>query len=699
MTLKMPLSHTARISLVLLSTAFLMIVFEVLKTLSIPGLTLWQSHAITIVFLTALSAVIAHFVIRRIEVLAQNATRESEERFRRLSDAAFEGIAITEQGVCVDCNARLAAMLGCDSAELIGRNVLDFVAPEDADMVMQHLRSGATNRYEHTARRKDGTTLPVEVEGRTLQYQGRMLRFTALRDITARKQAEESLRQSQEMYRTLVEGVKDVIFALSADGVLTSLNSAFEEITGFSREEWLGKPMVGLLHPADVERARAALRAAFRNEERPMLQLHVRTRKGEYRIGEFRANPLRVEGKVIGLVGSVRDITERLELEEEFRHAQKMEAVGRLAGGVAHDFNNLLTVIHSYSQLVLDTLSPDDERRADIGQIAHAAERAATLTKQLLAFSRRQVLQPTVVDLNAIVADAEKMLQRLIGDRVELVTHLQPELPAVRADVGQLEQVIMNLAVNAGDAMPDGGTLTLETASVTIDATTHPAEPGAVPPGSYVLLRVSDTGVGMEAATQAHVFEPFFTTKEKGKGTGLGLATVYGIVKQSDGFISIESEPGRGATFNIYLPRAGERVQLGSAQSARHAAAGRETILLAEDEETVRGAVCESLRKYGYEVLVASNAESALRIAAATRAPIALLVADLVMPGMSGRDLAGLLIAQRPQLKVLFVSGYADETVLEKGVLEPGLNLLLKPFTPEVLAQKVREVLAGSAVT
>ncbi|MFI5214340.1 MAG: PAS domain S-box protein [Gemmatimonadales bacterium] len=699
MNLKMPLSRPARISLIVLSTAFLMIVFEVLKTLSIPTLTLWQSHAITIVVLTACSGVIAHFVIRRIEVLARNATRESEERFRRLSDAAFEGIAITEQGRFVDCNARLAAMLGTDTADIIGRPVLDFVAPEDADRVTQHQRSGATDRYEHVARRKDGTTLPVEVEGRTLMYQGRMLRFTALRDITERKQAEERLRQSQEMYRTLVEGVKDVIFALSVDGVLTSLNSAFEEITGFTRHEWLGKPMVGLLHPADVERARAALRAAFRNEARPMLQLHVRTRKGEYRIGEFRANPLRVEGKVIGLVGSVRDITERLELEEEFRHAQKMEAVGRLAGGVAHDFNNLLTVIHSYSQLVLDTLSPDDARRADIGQISHAAERAATLTKQLLAFSRRQVLQPTVVDLNAIVADAEKMLQRLIGDRVELVTHLQPELPAVRADVGQLEQVIMNLAVNAGDAMPDGGTLTLETAKVEIDAATHPAEPGVVPPGSYVLLRVSDTGVGMEAATQAHVFEPFFTTKEKGKGTGLGLATVYGIVKQSDGFISIESEPGRGATFNIYLPLAGAHAQPGAVQPGRHAAAGRETILLAEDEETVRRAVSDSLRKYGYEVLVASNAESALRIAAATRAPIALLVADLVMPGMSGRDLAGLLTAQRPQLKVLFVSGYADETVLEKGVLEPGLNLLLKPFAPEVLAQKVREVLAGSAGT
>ncbi|MFI5281287.1 MAG: ATP-binding protein, partial [Gemmatimonadales bacterium] len=361
-------------------------------------------------------------------------------------------------------------------------------------------------------------------------------------------------------------------------------------------------------------------------------------------------------------------------------------------------FNNLLTVIHSYSQLVLDTLPLGDPRRDDIGQIVHAAERAATLTKQLLAFSRRQVLQPTVVDLNAVVADAEKMLQRLIGDRVVLVTHLEPGLPTVRADVGQLDQVIMNLAVNAGDAMPDGGTLTLETANVSIGVTMHPAEPGAVPPGQYILLRVSDTGVGMEAATQAHVFEPFFTTKEKGKGTGLGLATVYGIVKQSDGFITIESEPGQGATFNIYLPLAEGGMRPEVLQKARKPDSGRETILLAEDEDAVRAAVSESLRKYGYRVLVASNAEAALQIEADTSAPIALLVADLVMPGLSGRDLAALLTAKRPDLKVLFVSGYADETVLEHGVLEPGLNLLLKPFTPEVLAQKVREILRGTTV-
>jgi two-component system, cell cycle sensor histidine kinase and response regulator CckA len=625
----------------------------------------------------------------------EEALRESEVRFRTLSEAALEGIAVTDEGRIVDGNSRLGAMLGYERQELLGRSVMDFVAPEHREVVRAHFRSGSPAFYQHLAMRRDGSVFPVEVQARTLPFDGRPMRVTAIRDVSERLAADAALRRSEEQYRTLVDGLRDVIFALGADGTVTALNPAFEEITGWRREEWLGKPFAMILHPDDVAVAGTSLHALLADVPRPTLRLRIRTREGGYRIGEIRTSVQRRDGVLAGVLGVARDITDLVALEEQYRQAQKMEAVGRLAGGVAHDFNNLLTVMTSYTHLALLGLPPGDPRRHLIEEIREAAERAATLTRQLLAFSRRQVLQPKVLDLNRVVAGAEALLRRLIGEDVSLVLELEPGLGPVKADASQLEQILMNLAVNARDAMSQGGTLTFATSSVVVATAAEAAERGVPAPGRWAQLRVTDTGTGMDAESRRHAFEPFFTTKEPGQGTGLGLATVYGIVQQSGGVIALESEPGRGTTFRIHLPQVDEPVAAVEAPRPGRPAArpNTETVLLVEDEPAVRTVALEALRARGYTVLDAADAASATKVAEQHAGPIALLVTDVVMPGISGRALADRLVALRPQLRVLFISGYAGDELHLRGVLEDGLNFLQKPFTPDELAGKVRAVL------
>jgi signal transduction histidine kinase/CheY-like chemotaxis protein len=397
------------------------------------------------------------------------------------------------------------------------------------------------------------------------------------------------------------------------------------------------------------------------------------------------------EGALV--TAAIRDITERKQLEQQFRQSQKMEAVGQLAGGIAHDFNNLLTVINGHSEMALQLLKADDPLHSNLEQIKEAGDRAASLTRQLLAFSRKQILEPKVLDLNAIVTNLDKMLQRLIGEGIALQTALAPALGRVKADSGQIEQVLINLAVNARDAMPQGGRLTIEAANVELDGH-YAAQHVAVQPGPYVMLAVSDTGCGMDAETQARIFEPFFTTKGQGKGTGLGLSTVHGIVKQSGGYIWVYSEPGRGTTFKIYLPRVDAQAEALEPHSPRQESLqGTETILLVEDEERVRRLARTILAGHGYSVLEAPNGAEALRISEQHSGAIHLLVTDVAMPGMSGREVVARLAPAHPSMKVLYMSGYTDNAIVHHGVLMPGIAFVQKPFTPNGLARKVREVL------
>jgi nitrogen-specific signal transduction histidine kinase len=386
----------------------------------------------------------------------------------------------------------------------------------------------------------------------------------------------------------------------------------------------------------------------------------------------------------------MRDISEMKRLEAQFRQAQKMEAVGRLAGGVAHDFNNLLTVIQGYGELLAKSLEGDPERRESMDEIVKAAERAAALTRQLLAFSRQQVLEMRVLDVGAVVADIEKMLKRLIGEDVEIVVVMPPALGRVKADPGQIEQVLLNLAVNARDAMPEGGRLTLELADVELDAPLA-ASHEAIPPGRYVVISMSDTGCGMDAETLGHIFEPFFTTKEKGKGTGLGLATVYGIVRQTGGYVAVKTAPGAGTTLRIYLPRCAESVASGIRPSGL-SRRGTETVLLVEDEPAVRTLAKAILERHGYTVLVAESGAAALDVVGRDPRPIHALLTDLVMPGMNGRDLASRVAALRPSIKVVIMSGYAADGAKNPAV-DGASGFLSKPFSERVLTAKLREVL------
>ncbi len=513
----------------------------------------------------------------------------------------------------------------------------------------------------------------------------------------AKHRLAQALRESEERYRLVTENIADAVFLFDPDGRLVLSNRRAEAITGYSEDELRGRSILSLLGSAGAPEAQSR-QDALRGGERaaPFVEIELMHKDASRRtLVEAHVTTILKDGRPIGRLGVARDITERRSLEDQLRQAQKMEGIGRLAGGVAHDFNNLLTAIGGRCYLILGDLAAEHPLRRDVQIIQGAAERAARLTHQLLAFSRKQILMPRVLDLNATVAGIEPLLRRMIGEDVEVVTAMAPGLGWVKADPGQIEQVMLNLAVNARDAMPEGGCLTLETANVTRDEG-HAGTHAGAGPGRYVMLAVGDTGHGMDAATLARIFEPFFTTKEAGKGTGLGLAMVYGIVEQSGGHIAVESEVGRGTVFTIYLPRIDEVAEPSEpATDAGAAPRGSETVLLVEDDESLRALAREILIVQGYTVLEAARPSQALRLNQSHRGPIHLVLTDVVMPEMNGRALANQLLTARPALKVLFMSGYTDSAIVHHGVLAPGTHFLQKPFTPRGLSRKVREVLGA----
>jgi len=507
------------------------------------------------------------------------------------------------------------------------------------------------------------------------------------------KRNEQALRRSEARYRSLVQSSVYGIYRSSLEGRFLDVNPALITMLGYgSAEEVL------LLDPE---------RDVFAHSEEHTRLIEEFRRTGrldgievKWKCKDARAITVRISGRAVSNVDEpadvleaiAEDVTDRRVLEDQFRQAQKMEAVGRLAGGVAHDFNNLLTVISGYAEVILANLSLDHPLHEKGRAIQQAADRATTLTRQLLAFSRKQLLELKIVDVNAIVQDMERLLRPLIGETVEFTTALAPDAAQTRADAGQLEQVLMNLVVNAKDAMPGGGKLSIRTENLIVDET-HRRGQTFIRPGHYVLLTVGDTGAGMDKETQSRIFEPFFTTKEKGKGTGLGLSTVYGIVKQSGGYVMVQSEEGVGTTFQIYLPRVEGVAERHSAPAPHAAAGGTETVLLVEDEEPVRQLVRDTLTAKGYRVLEAENGETGLAAAAGHKGDIHLVITDVVMPGIGGRELVQRLAKARPKTKVLYLSGYTEDAILSEGTIEKGAAFLQKPFTLQSLTRKVRDVL------
>jgi two-component system, cell cycle sensor histidine kinase and response regulator CckA len=639
--------------------------------------------------------------------LAEDRLRESEREFRATFELAAVGQAQADPstGRLLRVNRKLCELLGYSEEELLATSFSDLTHPDDRERelgLFYLLAKGELPELAIEKRmiRKDGAEVWVRITASLIRDDnGRPLRSVAIgEDVTLRKRAEQALLESHSLLNAVIEGTTDAIFVKDLDGRYRLINSAGARFLGRSVADVLGKDDRALFSAETAESVMAHDRRVIASGT-SLTSEEIATAAGMTRTYLSTKGAQRDEqGRVIGLIGIARDITELKHLQEQFRQAQKMEAIGRLAGGVAHDFNNLLTVINGNAGLVAQRLRDEPELSEFLSEIQEAGKRAATLTSQLLAFSRKQVLQPQLVNLNLLVDALWKMLRRLIGEDVELSFDGAPDLGLARVDPGQFEQAVINLAVNARDAMPRGGRLSIETRNVDLDEA-YAAQHADVKPARYVCVAVRDSGAGMDAETRARIFEPFFTTKSQGQGTGLGLPMVYGFLKQSGGHVEVDTEQGVGTTMRLYLPRAeGMPASTGAARPSKRAAGGEETVLLVEDEISVRNLVARVLRGHGYRVLGAATGEEALSMAAQHTGPIHLLLTDIVMPRMSGRELALALTKLHPTLRVLFMSGYTDETVL-RHLEDPGVAFLQKPFSPVVLAERVRAALDAERET
>jgi len=642
---------------------------------------------------------------------SENALRKSEQRFELMARATND--AVWDWDLATDrmwWNVGVRSFLGYPS-DSVGADFTwwkEHLHPEDRDRVISAVRAviDGGGRYwldEYRFLCADGSYAFVFDRGTVLQDdEGRPIRMIgAMMDITDRKRAEEALRETNETLRTLIQSSPLAIAVLDGQVKVRIWNAAAERLFGWTLPEVLGKTIPGIGAPGRKDEFIGLIQRVLQGEAVTNLET-VGVRKGGQPVDlNVSMAPLRdARGAISGAMAAIADISERKtaeiqnnQLQEQLRQSQKMEAVGRLAGGVAHDFNNLLTAISGYAELLQARFPAGGDERAHLDEILKSSARATQLTRQLLAFSRRQVLQPKVLDLNSVVQNMEGLLHRLIGEDIDLHTISDPSLSSVRADQGQIEQVIMNLAVNARDAMPNGGRLTIETRNVELDARYNDRH-GRMRSGPHVLLAVCDSGIGMDPETQSHLFEPFFTTKEQNKGTGLGLATIYGIVKQSGGDIWVYSEPGHGTVFKIYFPTIEQRPDHAPApKPLARPLAGKETVLLVEDSDVVRRLLHEILIARGYTLLEARHGEDALQVSREFAGRIDLLVTDMVMPKMGGRELAHHLGPERPEMKILYMSGYTEEAIARDGVLDPGTAFLEKPFTPDSLSRKVRELL------
>jgi two-component system cell cycle sensor histidine kinase/response regulator CckA len=652
-----------------------------------------------LIFLFDLYTIYQHLLIHRI----RKELVERDELFHLISENAADMIAIVDMdGKRIFNSLSYQKVLGYSPEELQASSAFEQIHPDDRERVKNAgedaRRSGIGKMLEYRLRHKNGNWLVLESTSSVIRnVNGEPEKLVIVnRNITERKRAEDALRRSEADFRSVVEHAPYGIYRASITGRFLQVNPALQKMLGYELEEELLRRDLAtdiFRHKGEYQRLVELL---SRTEE--IKDMEMEWKKEDDTPITVRCSGRRIDdGNGVAAYFEVfaEDVTEKRVLERQLRTAQKMEAIGRLSGGIAHDFNNHLGVIIGYSRVLKRQLGENNALCEHALEIEKAGQRAASLTKQLLAFSRQQVLTPAVLSLNTLAADMEKMLPRLLGEDIEVSLILDPGLGNVKADQGQIEQVIMNLAVNARDAMPEGGKLKVQTTNVVLDQTYTRNHPGSKA-GDYVMLAVTDTGTGMDAGTLTHMFEPFFTTKERGKGTGLGLATVYGIVKQSNGYISVESSPGKGSSFQIYLPHyegqpAGEAPTIDLAENLR----GTESILLAEDSESLRKLAQSNLEAAGFRVLSAHSGEQALEIAARHGSTFDLLLTDVVMPGMNGRVLAEKLSPRQPGIKVLYMSGYTDSFIAGHGVLEPGTNLLHKPFTEDVLIRKVREVLDG----
>ncbi len=625
---------------------------------------------------------------------------ESDAQFRLLFEHSPDAIFLEDlDGNVLDVNDAACRLHGRSREELVGMNVLELVPPALRDRVRHDPRAlmlDYDQKIESESLHADGHSIPVEICAKRIEYEGRPAALLNVRDISGRLQVEKELRETESKYRRLVEQLPAITYLAGfGDGRWSYVSPQIETLLGFSVVEWTAEqcPWLNQVHSDDRAQVLAAEELCCKTGEEFAAEYRILARDGRVVWFSDHAVVVRDEtGQPRHFHGVMFDITGRKVLEEQLAQAHKMDAVGRLAGGVAHDFNNILTAILGYSELILRRANGDEQIRDNAQEVQKAANRAASLTKQMLAFSRKQAVLPQVIDLNAVVAEMNKMLRRLITEAIHLEVRADSALGRVKADPGQIQQVVMNLAVNARDAMAQGGTLTIETANVMLDER-YIRQHADATTGEHVLLAVSDTGAGMTDEVRAHLFEPFFTTK--GLGTGLGLATCYGIVKQSGGHINVYSEVGRGTTLKVYLPRVVDPLQAPAPTTQpSDAPGGNERVLLVEDEEPVRELSAYVLRELGYTVVEARDGDEALRLTKEHGSgPFDLLFTDLVMPRMGGKELAYWFRLTNPQTRVLFTSGYPDRSVAHNGELVAGIAFLHKPYTPVLLAQKVREVL------